>query len=88
MSNEQPLEKDPASPASPGVKQECRVKFWGVRGSIPTPGPGTVYYGGNTSCIEVRADGEIIIMDAGTGIARSGWRWWRSSRSSRSISRC
>jgi len=72
MSNEQPLEKDPASPASPGVKQECRVKFWGVRGSIPTPGPGTVYYGGNTSCIEVRADGEIIIMDAGTGIRPLG----------------
>src|SRR5688572_18066821 len=44
-----------------------RVKFWGVRGSIPSPGPNTVFYGGNTSCVEVRADGELIILDAGTG---------------------
>ncbi len=48
------------------------VKFWGVRGSIPTPGPATVYYGGNTSCIEVRADGELIILDAGSGIRPLG----------------
>ncbi|HWB59427.1 MAG TPA: MBL fold metallo-hydrolase [Chthoniobacteraceae bacterium] len=47
-------------------------KFWGVRGSIPTPGKSTVHYGGNTSCIEVRADGEIIILDAGTGIRPLG----------------
>ncbi|KKK72047.1 hypothetical protein LCGC14_2907830, partial [marine sediment metagenome] len=33
-----------------------KVKFWGVRGSIPTPGPDTVKYGGNTTCIEVRLD--------------------------------
>src|SRR5688572_451239 len=52
----------------PEVKQGARVKFWGVRGSIPTPGPATVYYGGNTSCIEVRADGELIVLDAGSGI--------------------
>jgi len=50
------------------------VKFWGVRGSIPTPGPTTVEYGGNTSCIEVRADGQIIILDAGTGIRLLGRR--------------
>jgi len=50
----------------------CRIKFWGVRGSIPTPGPGTVLYGGNTSCVEVRADGQIIILDAGTGIRALG----------------
>ncbi len=49
-----------------------RIKFWGVRGSIPTPGAGTVYYGGNTSCVEVRADGEIIILDAGSGIRPLG----------------
>ncbi|MHA3774536.1 response regulator [Verrucomicrobiota bacterium sgz303538] len=48
------------------------VKFWGVRGSIPTPGPDTVFYGGNTSCIEVRADGELIILDAGSGIRPLG----------------
>src|SRR5881396_4165249 len=49
-----------------------RLKFWGVRGSIPTPGPSTVQYGGNTSCVEIRADGEIIILDAGSGIRRLG----------------
>jgi phosphoribosyl 1,2-cyclic phosphodiesterase len=49
-----------------------KMKFWGVRGSIATPGPSTVGYGGNTSCVEVRADGEIIILDAGTGIRQLG----------------
>lgn len=49
-----------------------RVKFWGVRGSIPVPGAATVRYGGNTSCVEVRADGEIIVLDAGTGIRPLG----------------
>jgi len=48
------------------------VKFWGVRGSIPTPGPTTVRYGGNTSCIEVRMGGEIILLDAGTGLRALG----------------
>jgi phosphoribosyl 1,2-cyclic phosphodiesterase len=43
-----------------------------VRGSIATPGAGTVHYGGNTSCIEVRHDGEIIILDAGTGLRQLG----------------
>src|SRR6266571_4663867 len=49
-----------------------RLKFWGVRGSIPVPGSSTVRYGGNTSCIEVRADGEIIVLDAGSGIRLLG----------------
>ena len=49
-----------------------RVRFWGVRGSIPTPGPSTVQYGGNTSCVEIRADGQIIILDAGTGMRLLG----------------
>jgi phosphoribosyl 1,2-cyclic phosphodiesterase len=49
-----------------------RVKFWGVRGSIPVPGSGTVRYGGNTTCVEVRADGEIMILDAGSGIRPLG----------------
>jgi phosphoribosyl 1,2-cyclic phosphodiesterase/ActR/RegA family two-component response regulator len=49
-----------------------RLKFWGVRGSIPTPGPTTVKYGGNTTCVEVRADGQIIILDAGTGLRLLG----------------
>ena len=41
-------------------------------GSIPTPGANTVYYGGNTTCVEVRADGQIIILDAGTGLRNLG----------------
>src|SRR3954453_4665914 len=49
-----------------------RVRFWGTRGSIPTPGPDTVRYGGNTSCVEVRADGGIVGLDAGSGIRSLG----------------
>ncbi|MBA2242566.1 MAG: response regulator [Chthoniobacterales bacterium] len=49
-----------------------RLKLWGVRGSIPVPGPATVRYGGNTSCVEIRGDGEIIILDAGSGIRSLG----------------
>src|SRR2546427_925809 len=49
-----------------------RVKFWGVRGSIPTPGPTTLRYGGNTTCVEVRAAGQILILDAGTGLRLLG----------------
>jgi len=46
-----------------------KFKFWGVRGSIPSPGPRTVRYGGNTTCIEVRTDDDtLIIIDGGTGI--------------------
>lgn len=46
-----------------------KVRFWGVRGSIASPGPKTVRYGGNTTCIEVRTDtNELFILDAGTGI--------------------
>src|ERR1051326_2619694 len=51
-----------------------RLTFWGVRGSVPTPGPTTVQYGGNTSCVEVRADGQIVILDAGTGLRPLGRR--------------
>lgn len=43
------------------------VRFWGVRGSIPVPGPGTARYGGNTTCIEVRCGDRLIVFDAGTG---------------------
>src|SRR6266545_888502 len=50
----------------------ARIKFWGTRGSIPVPGPGTLRYGGNTTCVEVRADGEIIVLDAGSGIRSLG----------------
>jgi phosphoribosyl 1,2-cyclic phosphodiesterase len=50
-----------------------KVKFWGVRGSIPTPGASTVRYGGNTACTELHLDdGSLIILDAGTGIRNLG----------------
>jgi len=45
-----------------------RVRFWGTRGSIAKPGPGTARYGGNTSCVELRSDrGTLIVIDCGTG---------------------
>jgi phosphoribosyl 1,2-cyclic phosphodiesterase len=50
-----------------------KVRFWGVRGSIPVPGRTTSRYGGNTSCVEVRPRGDApIIIDAGTGLRRLG----------------
>lgn len=61
------------TPLPTGGKTETPfIRFWGVRGSIPSPGPETVGYGGNTSCVEFRAGGEIIILDAGTGIRELG----------------
>ncbi len=49
------------------------VQFWGTRGSIPSPGPATVRYGGNTPCVEIRTeDGWLVILDAGTGIRDLG----------------
>jgi phosphoribosyl 1,2-cyclic phosphodiesterase len=48
------------------------VRFWGDRGSIPCPGPATVTYGGNTSCLEIRADERLVIIDFGTGIKPFG----------------
>jgi phosphoribosyl 1,2-cyclic phosphodiesterase/ActR/RegA family two-component response regulator len=62
----------PKSHGSPGGGAETRLKFWGVRGSIPAPGPETAYYGGNTSCVEIRVGGDIIVLDAGTGIRKLG----------------
>ena len=48
------------------------VTFWGVRGSIPAPGPSTVRYGGNTTCVSVEAEGELLVLDAGTGLRLLG----------------
>ena len=49
-----------------------KVRFWGVRGSIPAPGPETNRYGGNTSCVSVECDGQLFICDMGTGITGLG----------------
>ncbi len=48
------------------------VKIWGDRGSMPTPGPETVEFGGNTACLEVRCGRRLIIIDAGSGIRQLG----------------
>lgn len=48
------------------------VKFWGTRGSIPTPGAGTAKYGGNTSCVEIRTEDTLVICDGGTGLRELG----------------
>ena len=54
------------------MSEQMIVKFWGVRGSHPTPFAQNMGYGGNTSCVEVRAGGETIILDAGSGIIGLG----------------
>ncbi len=53
---------------NPGMK----IQIWGVRGSIPTPGPETVRYGGNTSCVSVEIGEFLLILDAGSGIRALG----------------
>ncbi len=54
------------------IKALTQIRFWGVRGSVPSPGPDTVRYGGNTTCVEVRRGNDLIILDAGTGLRRLG----------------
>jgi phosphoribosyl 1,2-cyclic phosphodiesterase len=50
-----------------------RIKFWGVRGSIPAPGPDTIRYGGNTACVSLHTrDGGLVIIDMGTGLMHLG----------------
>src|SRR3954469_14901388 len=49
-----------------------RIRFWGVRGSIPCPGADTIRYGGNTPCIEIRCGQRVLIFDAGSGIRPLG----------------
>jgi len=54
-------------------RQTMIITFYGVRGSAPTPGPTTVKYGGNTSCIHIALDnGQDVILDAGTGMKQLG----------------
>jgi phosphoribosyl 1,2-cyclic phosphodiesterase len=61
-----------------------RVTFHGVRGSVPTPGPSTVRYGGNSACVEVRLkDGSLIVLDGGTGIRVLGQQLMREEHSGR-----
>jgi phosphoribosyl 1,2-cyclic phosphodiesterase len=54
------------------MNDELKIKFWGVRGSYPAPGAGTIKYGGNTSCVEILAGERALVLDAGTGIIPLG----------------
>ena len=56
------------------MSERARVTLWGVRGSIPAPGPETARYGGNTSCVSVEVDGKVLVLDAGSGIRNLGRR--------------
>ena len=50
-----------------------QARVWGCRGSVAAPGPDTVKYGGNTSCVEVRlSSGQVLVLDAGTGMRPLG----------------
>ena len=52
------------------------IKFWGTGGSIATPGPDTVKFGGNTACVEVVSNtGQRLVIDAGTGIRPWAMNW-------------
>jgi phosphoribosyl 1,2-cyclic phosphodiesterase len=55
------------------MESSMHIKFWGVRGSVPSPGPTTIRYGGNTSCVSIdQGGGKILVLDAGTGIREMG----------------
>jgi len=56
------------------VRSRFDITFWGVRGSIACPGPDTVRYGGNTSCVEIRCGEALFILDAGTGLRPLGYK--------------
>jgi phosphoribosyl 1,2-cyclic phosphodiesterase len=54
------------------AQTDLTIRFWGVRGSIPCPGPETVRYGGNTSCVEIRCGRRLLIFDGGSGLRPLG----------------
>ena len=58
--------------STPQKKLYPSIKFWGVRGSVPTPGAATAFYGGNTPCIEILAGQQRFIFDGGTGLRMLG----------------
>jgi len=75
VNHHQKLSETPSGHFAKGdyaMTDELKIKFWGVRGSYPAPGVGTVKYGGNTSCVEINAGGRTILLDAGTGIIPLG----------------
>jgi phosphoribosyl 1,2-cyclic phosphodiesterase len=64
-------DNNPEPPAA-GNGEGISLRFWGVRGSVPTPGPSTVRYGGNTLCVELRCGPHLLILDAGSGVREFG----------------
>lgn len=62
----------PKTSQRPGARSDFFVRFWGVRGSIPSPGSRTSRFGGNTSCVEVRCGDELLIFDLGSGARALG----------------
>jgi phosphoribosyl 1,2-cyclic phosphodiesterase len=61
----------------------AELRFWGTRGSIPTPGPSTVRYGGNTPCVAITRGGDhLLVLDAGSGIRPLGHELLRHGRTS------
>ena len=64
--------EDAVSNKSSSASASVWFRFWGVRGSIPTPGSDTAFYGGNTSCVEFRSGKDLIILDSGSGIRPLG----------------
>jgi phosphoribosyl 1,2-cyclic phosphodiesterase len=62
------------------VQPDYTVRFWGVRGSIACPGPDTVRYGGNTSCVEIRCADRLMIFDGGTGLRLLGNELMRTGK--------
>jgi phosphoribosyl 1,2-cyclic phosphodiesterase len=64
-------DKNPEPPTA-GDSEGISVRFWGVRGSLPTPGPSTLRYGGNTLCVELRCGPHLLMLDAGSGAREFG----------------
>src|SRR4051794_34199156 len=58
--------------SNPSTTSSLTIRFRGVRGSIPSPVPANMRYGGNTSCVELRANGQTLILDAGSGLRSLG----------------
>lgn len=63
-----------------GMNRSFKIKFWGVRGSYPVPGNETLFYGGNTPCVEIQAGERTVILDAGTGLVGLGRALVQSAR--------
>lgn len=68
ITSSQTIQDNVQSATMSGSVRKFTVRFWGVRGNVPTPGVETVRYGGNTSCVELQVNGKRLIFDGGTGL--------------------